>query len=123
MPDNQQGKFRWVRHLFRPGKPLPGADDPPMYSWGDILSSLFMGVVMLPILGGFLILGLQAKEWWETAKWTPRPVTLWLDKPPEYAAKGQEHIVLWLLDFPQSGALMLLGLLLALCPLMFFGRR
>ena len=50
MPDNQQGKFRWVRHLFRPGKPLPGADDPPMYSWGDILFSLFMGVVMLPIL-------------------------------------------------------------------------
>ena len=123
--DQEEKKFRF-RNLFR-SRPSEFKPERPKEfdktDWGDLFAKLFVGAVMLPVLGGFLILGLQAKEWWVTGQWTPRPVMLWLDKPPEITAKGGEQIVLWLLDFPQSGALMLLGLLLALSPLMLFRGR
>ena len=122
MADDQREK-PLLRNLFR-ARPLPERPEEfDKTDWGNLFVNLFTGIVMLPILGGFVILGLQAKEWWDTGQWTPRPVMLWLDKPPEIAAKGGEQIALWLLDFPQSGALMLLGLLLALSHFMLFRGR
>ncbi|MCZ6742222.1 MAG: hypothetical protein O7D27_08710 [Alphaproteobacteria bacterium] len=123
--DQEEKKFRF-RNLFRsrPSEFKPvRPDEFDKTDWGDLFANLVTWAAMGLFLGGCLILSFQAGDWWITGQWTPRPLMLWLDKPPEIAAKGGEQIVLWLLDFPQSGALMLLGLFLYLTPLMLLRGR
>lgn len=73
----------------------------------------------LMMLGGIAILAWQAAFWWYTAEWTPYPLMVLLDTPPEIQAKGAAKIVEWLLDMPLSSTLIVVGGLVAMSPFYF----
>ena len=107
MAENHQKKFS-LRNVFKSER----RDKLGEIAWGEYLVDFVLCAGALMMLGGLVILGLQAMEYADTTQWAPRPFMLLLDSPPEIAFKGVEVVVHWLLDFPQSGTLIVVGFLL-----------
>jgi len=119
--DQEEKKFRF-RNLFRS---RPSVFKRERYVRADetgwdvvelVIGKLLGWTGGLMMFGGLAILAWQAAFWWYTAEWTPYPLMVLLDTPPEIQAKGAAKIVEWLLDMPLSSTLIVVGAVVALIP-------